>query len=102
MPDFSANFDTAEQSIRDHVAKLVDELARAAKRKGPGIFLRRAEIAGARLDGKCRLRRHLHGDRMPAAALHALCRISQHVALPELIEDLREGADRRIAESRSM
>ena len=26
VPDFSANFDAAEQAIRDHVVKLVDEL----------------------------------------------------------------------------
>lgn len=32
VPDFSANFDAAEQSIRDYVTKLVDELAKQKPR----------------------------------------------------------------------
>ena len=35
VPDFSANFDLAEQSIRDQVTRLVDELVAAQKKKGP-------------------------------------------------------------------
>jgi arsenate reductase (thioredoxin) len=34
VPDFSANFDVAEQSIRDQVSRLVDELVAAQKKKG--------------------------------------------------------------------
>jgi arsenate reductase (thioredoxin) len=34
VPDFSANFDVAEQSIRDQVTRLVDELVGAQKKKG--------------------------------------------------------------------
>ena len=34
VPDFSANFDLAEQSIRDQVTRLVDELVAAQKKKG--------------------------------------------------------------------
>ena len=33
VPDFSANFDVAEQSIRDQVTRLVDELVVQQKRK---------------------------------------------------------------------
>ena len=34
VPDFSANFDAAEQSIRDQVTRLVDELIVAQRKKG--------------------------------------------------------------------
>lgn len=33
VPDFSANFDVAEQAIRDQVTRLVDELVAAQQRK---------------------------------------------------------------------
>lgn len=33
VPDFSANFDAADQAIREQVAKLVDELLEAQKKK---------------------------------------------------------------------
>jgi hypothetical protein len=33
VPDFSANFDVAEQAIRDQVTRLVDELVAQAKAK---------------------------------------------------------------------
>ena len=33
VPDFSANFDAAEQAIRDQVAKLVDEMVAQQKRR---------------------------------------------------------------------
>jgi protein-tyrosine-phosphatase len=33
VPDFSANFDIAEQSIRDHVSRLIDELVARRKQK---------------------------------------------------------------------
>lgn len=33
VPDFSANFDAAEQSIRDQVTKLVDEMLAAQRTK---------------------------------------------------------------------
>jgi len=39
---------------------------------------------------------------MPARALYTLRRVAEHVALAELIEDLRDGADGGIAESRLM
>ena len=33
VPDFSANFDAAEQAIREQVTRLVDELVAQQKRK---------------------------------------------------------------------
>src|SRR5688500_5588130 len=59
----------------------------------------RGKISRACLDGQRRLRGHLDGDRVPPSRRHALRRIAQHVALAELVEDLRERSNRRVAEA---
>src|SRR5688500_20153016 len=67
-----------------------------------GARLSRPEVARPGLNRQRRLSRHLHGDRMPAAYRHALRRVSQHVTLAELVENLREGSNGRIAKARPM
>src|SRR5688500_8946825 len=59
----------------------------------------RAEITGSCLDGKRGLRGNVDRHGVPALPRHALRRIAEHVTLTELIEDLREGAHRRIAKA---
>src|SRR5688572_4915882 len=60
----------------------------------------RPEVARSSLNRQRRFSRHVNGDRMPAACRHALWRIPQHVALAEVVEDLREGSNGRVAKAR--